>query len=224
MRLSKSQFVLGLQCHKAMWLYQHRRWLMAPTAPRLQAIFDRGHEIGELARTRFPGGRLIAEDHEHIPEAIDATGRAVREGVGTIYEAAVVFDGVLVRADILDRRKDGGWDLIEVKSSRGLKATYVDDLAIQTYTLRGAGFRVERALLMHLNPKGAGGGQEDCFKFADLTEKVEKRLEGVAREVRAQRVVSGLSSPPAIEVGRHCYNPYECRFKALCWEVGGAGQ
>lgn len=216
MRLSKSQFVLGLQCPKAMWLYQHRRWLMSPAPPRLQGIFDRGHEIGEEARTRFPGGRLIAEDHEHIPEALEATAWAVSEGVGIIYEAAALFDGVLVRADILERKPDGGWNLIEVKSSRGLKDAYLHDLAIQVYTLRGVGFRVERAVLMHLNPKN-GGSPEDRFTLADMTEKVEQRLERVAGEVRGLQAVSGCESAPDIGVGRHCDSPYECRFKAYCW-------
>lgn len=222
MRLSKSQFVLGLQCPKAMWLYQHRRWLMSPAPPRLQGIFDRGHEVGEEARTRFPGGRLIAEDHEHIPEALEATARAVSEGVGIIYEAAALFDGILIRADILERKPDGGWDLIEVKSSRGLKDAYLHDLAIQVYTLRGAGFRVERATLMHLNPKNMGESLEKRFAFADMTERVEQRLGSVASEVRGLQVVSGCESAPVIGVGRHCDRPYECRFKASCLASQGA--
>ena len=63
MTLSKSQYLRGLQCHKNLWLYRHRPELATPPSPSLQAIFDQGHEVGELAWKRFPGGVLIKEDH-----------------------------------------------------------------------------------------------------------------------------------------------------------------
>ena len=50
-RLSKSKYVAGLQCHRRLWLEFHE-----PDAPELeptaavQAIFDQGHLVGELAR------------------------------------------------------------------------------------------------------------------------------------------------------------------------------
>ena len=39
----------------------------------LQAVFDAGHEVGKIACERFPGGRLVAHDHLHIPEALEET-------------------------------------------------------------------------------------------------------------------------------------------------------
>jgi len=48
--LSKSRFVAGWQCHRLLWWLVHE-----PEAPELvpdaslQAIFDRGHAVGEAA-------------------------------------------------------------------------------------------------------------------------------------------------------------------------------
>ncbi|MHC4769512.1 MAG: DUF2779 domain-containing protein, partial [Planctomycetota bacterium] len=59
-QLSKSRFVAGSQCHKLLWWKVHE-----PDAEELQPDkvlqdrFDQGRAVGELARTLFPGGRLI---------------------------------------------------------------------------------------------------------------------------------------------------------------------
>ena len=58
--LSKSRVMAGLQCPKRLWWTVHE-----PTAPELepdetlQAFFDDGHLVGEVARTYVPGGVLI---------------------------------------------------------------------------------------------------------------------------------------------------------------------
>src|SRR5690242_21282070 len=68
-RLSKSRFTSGVQCHKKLWWEIHE-----PGAPELQPdkvlrdLFDQGHQVGALARTRFPGGVLIDRSEEHTSE------------------------------------------------------------------------------------------------------------------------------------------------------------
>ena len=150
MSLSKSQYVRGLQCRKSLWLYNHRKDLTPPTPPALQMIFDQGQEIGRLAWKRFPGGRLIEEDYSHPKEALQATRAAAEDGAKILYEAAVLFDDVLVRVDILVRNGDGSWDIVEVKSSTNSKDVYLKDLSIQRYVLEGGGFRVRKTILTYI--------------------------------------------------------------------------
>ena len=58
--LSKSRFCAGLQCLRQLWWRVHE-----PDAPELrpdpdlQTVFDRGHRVGDAARTAFPGGVLV---------------------------------------------------------------------------------------------------------------------------------------------------------------------
>lgn len=221
-RLSKSQYVMGLQCDKALWLYRHRKDLIPPTPPGLQQIFDQGQDIGRLAWKRFPKGRLIAENHRQAEQALKSTAEAIAAGVGVLYEAGAVFDGVLVRSDILQKNKDGSWDLIEVKSSSGVKDVYLHDLAIQRYVLEGAGFKVRKTILMHVNTAYVRRGAIDpaaFFSLADETVAVKTLLKAVPKEVARLHKITALKSSPAIEIGPHCDTPYECRFKDHCWEA-----
>ena len=193
--MSKSQYVTGLQCPKALWLYRYRKDLMPPTPPGLQQIFDQGHVVGELAWKRFPGGTLIAEDHLQTEQAIKSTTKAVAAGANVLYEAGAISDGVLVRSDIIQKNKDGSWDLIEVKSSSGVKDVYLHDLAIQRYVLEGAGFRIRKTILMHVNTSYVRRGVIDpmgFFTLADVTAVVKTMLKAVPKEVARLHVVTAL--------------------------------
>ena len=60
--LSKSRFLAGLQCPLRLWYQCYDRQLAREIPPGQQALFDSGHEVGELATRRYPGGRLIEEE------------------------------------------------------------------------------------------------------------------------------------------------------------------
>ena len=144
-RLSKSKFVSGLQCLKRLYLEVHRPQLATPPDAGLQAILDMGTEVGALARRRFPGGALVTAGHRQREAALAQTARLIDDpAVPAIFEGAFLHEGVLVRADILERIQTSGgvppaWRLIEVKSSTKDKDVHLNDLAIQTHVLLGAG-------------------------------------------------------------------------------------
>ena len=78
--LSKSRYISGTQCYLRLWYDSYARDLAPAPDLALQAVFDTGHEVGEMARRRFPGGHLVAHDHRHVPEALagDASGHRSR--------------------------------------------------------------------------------------------------------------------------------------------------
>ena len=49
-KLSKSTFIKGLQCEKALYLYKHHYKLKDPISSSLQATFDQGTNIGILSQ------------------------------------------------------------------------------------------------------------------------------------------------------------------------------
>ena len=52
--ISKSTFLMGCQCRKLLWFrYNAKDQVPAPDAQQ-QAIFDQGHEVGQLARQLLP--------------------------------------------------------------------------------------------------------------------------------------------------------------------------
>ena len=219
--LSKSRFISGSQCHLKLWYDSYERDLAPPPDARLQAMFDTGHEVGELACRRHPGGHAIAHDHRHVREALEETREVIAAGtVPAIFEAAFRHGNVLVRADILERLPGGGWRLGEVKSSTRVKDHFVLDLAVQLWVLRGAGLDVREAEVITLNRNyvydGVSLDLDALFKRHPLTAEAESLEESIVCRVRELLALLGRPDAPQIEPGKQCFKPYRCAYYGHC--------
>jgi predicted RecB family nuclease len=215
-RLTKTKYMCGLQCHKRLWWEMHE-----PEAPELepdaalQALFDSGSRVGEIAREHVPGGVLIDVPYYRPAERVEATRRALAAGATVVYEAAFREDNIFVATDILSRRARGRFTLTEVKSSTEVKPQYLSDAAVQTYVARRAGLVVDRVELMHLNRACTYPDLSNLFVRANVTAKVERLLPDVPAE--AARQLAMLRGPlPDVEPGAQCSSPYECPFIGRC--------
>ncbi len=225
-RLSKSKFLSGLQCPKRLYLEIRAPELATEPDAQTQAILEMGTSLGELARQRYPGGVLVDADHRHAAEALRRTAELLHDPkVPTIFEGAFEFEQVLIRVDILERvslGQDGAcaWRLVEVKSSARVKDVHLDDLALQTHVLTGAGLAVSASCLMHINTRYVySGGEVDLsalFCIRDLTREVAVKQPEVPARLSGMRTMLLAPLPPAIEPDGHCHTPYECRFWDHC--------
>ena len=59
MILSKSRYLRGLQCPKALWLIKHRPDLRAESGKTQEVMFEKGRTVGKLARGLFGGGDRV---------------------------------------------------------------------------------------------------------------------------------------------------------------------
>jgi hypothetical protein len=219
--LSKSRFMAGLQCHKRLYLGCFHFDLADPLDEGRQAILDSGTQIGELARDLYPDGVLIEEDHLHHGKAVSSTEKALADpSVPAIYEAAFVYDGVRIRADILKRSGIDTFDLIEVKSGTGVKKEHIPDVAIQLYVLLGCGISIERVCLCHLNKEYIyQGGDYDLsqlFLIEDVTEKAQELQPDIPLLLEAMRLPLWGLEAPDIKPMRQCSKPYQCEFYGHC--------
>ena len=99
--LSKSSFVKGLQCHKALYLKMFHPALEDKISEATQALFDSGTEIGKLATSLFPGGEDFSP---FIPGQIGKVLLETRwliKQKSTIYEAGFSAQNLLCFVDIL---------------------------------------------------------------------------------------------------------------------------
>ena len=220
-RLSKSTYLTGKQCHLRLWHNFHASHLAIPVDDTLQLVFDTGHEVGELACRRYPDGHLIAHDHKHVPEALEETRRVIDAGAApALFEAAFQHEHVLVRADVLERLSDGGWRLVEVKSTTNIKDVFVLDVAVQLWVLRGAGLDVREAGVLTLNRDyvydGVRLGVDALFKLHPVFDEATALLEGIGGEAREMRAMLAESAAPAIAPGDHCFTPYNCPYYTHC--------
>ena len=136
----------GLQCHKRLWYEENHQDKKPDTTISQRRLFDQSKKVGILARSHFPEGVLI--NTTDPANAVEQTKAAIERGDACIFEAAFIFNDVLVRCDILQKDANS-WRIIEVKAStvnRTIKASkivkeeYLHDLAIQKYVLTGQGF------------------------------------------------------------------------------------
>jgi hypothetical protein len=219
--LSKSRFLAGLQCPLRLWHQCYNPHLAAEVSPVQQALFDTGHEVGRLATTLFPGGRLIEEDYIHHNKAVIATKEAMNNpAVPAIFEAAFLHNGVRIRADILERLTNGTWNLIEVKSSASVKEVHLPDIGIQYYVINGAGFRIARAGIMHLNNQYVYDGKNlepgGLFSFSDLIERAIQAQEQISDELHSQKQMLKAGEAPEVVPSRFCSSPHYCEFREHC--------
>jgi len=220
--LSKSRFQAGLQCLKRLYLECYSRDLADPIDPATQAIFDSGTAVGEKARLRFPGGRLVEESHLEHDRAIATTQTLLSDpSVPALYEAAVNFQGIRARFDILVRKDGQVFDLIEVKSSTSVKEEHYTDVAVQIYAAEGSGIAIDRAYLMHINNtyvyQGGEHDLEELFTLADVTETARNYVaERMAGDLAEMWATLDLDNPPDIDTGKHCKAPYICSFFGHC--------
>ena len=221
-RLSKSRYMAGKQCHLRLWNECFARELATPIDEAQQAIFDTGHEVGELAMGRYPGGVMIAEGPRELAAARERTSAVMAGDAPAIFEAAFEHQGVTCRVDVLVRAPNGEWDLVEVKSTGSAKDVHVEDLAVQAWIVRGAEVKVRSAGILTLNTKYVyKGGELDLgalFKIHDRTDEVAELAEPLSLELLEQKAVLAGERAPEVAPSPHCHKPYPCKFHDHCWE------
>jgi predicted RecB family nuclease len=220
MRISKSKFVAGCQCLKRLYWQVHEPELAAEPDASAYAIMEQGREVGMLARQLFPGGVEVVSDGG-LDQAIRATRELVdNREVLAIFEGVFEHDGVLVRVDVLHRRKDGRWRLIEVKSSTSKKEEHLDDVAIQYRVLSRCGLDVGSCCLAHVNRdyvfSGDGVNPWRFFRIRNVTRLVEKLQPKLTFQLRAAFTVLSMPTAPDIKPGTHCTHPVTCEFYDRC--------
>ncbi|RLD79313.1 MAG: hypothetical protein DRJ15_09690 [Bacteroidetes bacterium] len=219
--LSKSTFIRGNQCLKSLYLNKKRSFLRDRIPKERLIVFQRGHQVGELAQDLFPGGINMSPGHPAAyKKAIINTGEKIKEGFPVIYEAAFQHDQVMIYLDILVHTGTG-WHAYEVKSSGGISETYMMDAALQYHVIKGTGLDITGISLVHIDkgyvledeidPKG-------LFNIIDVTEEALSRQDYVKDQIEREKEALTLEHSPKIDVGPQCREPYDCDFLGHCWK------
>jgi hypothetical protein len=199
MILTKSQYVAGVQCLKRLYLIVNEPQMAAESDACSQTMLAQGREVGLLARQLFPRG--VAVDSRNPEQAIRETRELIANpAVPAIFEGAFEHKGVFVRVDILQRRKDKRWRLIEVKSTADLKDHHLDDVAIQTRIVSRSGVDLAATYLAHVNRdyvfQGGSVDARSFFRMRNLTRRVEKAQSDLGVQLRLE--IRALAMPQAL--------------------------
>lgn len=229
--LSKSKYIRGLQCDRALWLDVHRPSLARYTAEQMRR-FDRGRDFEYAFKSTFPHGIDISSElkrnvdayPEYTARLLDDVGkrRAASAGNGAtndgghgtpcpyevvLFEAGFLYDDVLVLADVVQQREDGTLDIYEVKSGTALSETYRRDAALQHYVISHCR-EIHTFSIVYANPDGG-------FITEDLTEALQTQHDEIERNIAAMKeIIRG--GEPATPTGQHCLEPYACPYQHYC--------
>lgn len=219
--ISKSSFIKGKQCLKSLYLQKKNPELQDPISEGQQAIFNIGHSVGELAQQLFPGGVMAAYDlPEGFMRSINKTKELIEQGSSIIYEAGLMHKITHCFVDILVK-KNNKWSIYEVKSSTSVKEVNIYDAAFQYYVLSNLGLEIEDVSIVYINNQYIRKGDIDVQQLFSIESVFDRiiTIQAVVKNLLSKQI-EALQKPdkPNIDIGTHCFDPYNCNFMGHCWK------
>ncbi|RLG09262.1 DUF2779 domain-containing protein [Candidatus Pacearchaeota archaeon] len=216
--LTKSNYLLGLQCPKLLWVSKNDKERIPKPDEIAHAKFKTGDIIGVLATKVFSDGIDLSE--LDFKENINKTKESL-ELRKPIFEAGFLEEDLFSRGDILLPVGVDEWDIIEVKSATKLKDINIHDVSFQKYVYEKAGLKIRHCILMHINNQYVKSGEiepNELFTQTDITEQVEHFSEGIEKRIENMLKIINSKEEPKCSLGVHCSNPYDCPLKEECWK------
>ena len=205
--LSKSKYIRGLQCDRALWLDVFNPRLARYTAEQMHR-FDRGREFEYAFKDTFPNGiDISAELKRNVDAYPELTSMYLdKEAEVDLFEAGFLYDDVLVLADVVRKNADGTLNIYEVKSGNVLTETYKRDAALQHYVISHCR-SINKFCIVY--------NGENRFDIIDLTEELEEHHDEIARNIAAMKEILSHGEPDT-PTGQHCLEPYACPYQHYC--------
>lgn len=169
-------------------------------------------KVSALAKSLYPTGIEVSAGVPDFDQVLQQSLEAAKAGK-PLFEAGFVYGCGFARVDILNPVARHAWDIVEVKSSTEVKDVNLLDLAFQAFVYNGAGLRIRRCCLMHVNRDYVRHGPVDAKKFFKVVD-VTKDVSGLSRDIEPQleemfRTIRRRLEP-VIQIGPHCSAPYTC--------------
>lgn len=214
-RLTKSKFIRGQQCVKALYLDVYHPELASYPKEVLEK-FRRGRDFEYRAKATFPGGiDLSAELGREVDRYPLLTAELLAaDGPVTLYEAGFLFGEVLVLADVVRKEADGSVYVYEIKNATQAKEVFRHDVCIQHYVIVNSLQQMaaplqlaDFSLLYH--------DEEGNILTTSLLLEAREAMDNISRQV-AHFLDILQHSEPRIEPAEQCDNPYPCPYKDYC--------
>ena len=218
---SKSKYCLAWQCPKLLWLNKFKPELK-PEDPSLQARFDEGNVVGDMAMQLFGDFTEVTAFKDDgkldLNKMQELTKECLANGTENICEASFNYNGLYCAVDIL-RKENGGYAIYEVKSSTHASHIYAVDISYQKYVLEHCGVKITGTYLICIDPEYVRSDELDIHKFfqiIDMSRDVNDELQNVPSLLRKAEQIYSLKDEPKKDIGEHCRDPYECAFWGYC--------
>ena len=205
-RLTKSKYIRGLQCIKAMYLdvYEPDKALYSwDTLTK----FKEGRNFEQKIKNKFANGIDVSQLVHSTFEAPELTASLLADSHDvTLFEAGFLYNEVLILADIVHKHNDIV-DIYEIKHSTQVSDTIINDAAIQYYVTAHC-TELNSFNIIHNN-----GNEEG--QYVDVTSQIKELQTTVENNVTEfLNILQGFE--PNVATGSQCLAPYECPYKKYC--------
>ena len=208
-RLTKSKFILGLQCEKALYLDVYKPQL-AWFSPETLARFRRGRDFESLIKARFLDGiDISARLGKNIQKYPELTADLLsKSGEVNLFEAGFVYNEILVLADVVHKDADGSLSIFEIKNSPSVKDVFRRDVCIQHYVISHCVDNITSFSVIYNDGNDNPLYEELLPEARDAEPLIAKQVE------RFHEVLQGME--PTIAIGDQCQTPYDCPYRKYC--------
>lgn len=218
MNLSKTQYLAGLQCEKALWLELNGVPKPDPGLRQLY-MFEMGHAIERYAHKLFPEGIHVGDCYNNFQDNLQLTAQELNGGTSTLFEATFAGRHTHCRSDIVQKVSRNQLNINEIKMSTKIKNMHFDDLAFQRYCAKCSGHKINSTFLMHINREYVRKGDIDSTKLftsVDMTDDVAFMSVEVPLIIKKLLKAAGTAKPPKIMINSQCKTPYKCSYYDYC--------
>jgi hypothetical protein len=160
------------------------------------------------------------ENDTNKGRAIEYTKELIEKRTPVIYEATLEFSGVMVMVDILVLTNDG-YFAYEVKSSVKISEIYIKDACLQFYVAKNCLPTLKDFFIVTINDAYVFAGTlkvKELFKRRSILKDALRNYEYVRTRLQEANELLEQNVIPNIDIGKHCFTPYDCDFFGTCWK------
>jgi hypothetical protein len=207
--LTKSKYIKGLQCKKALYLDTYKRNL-GVFSPETLNKFKQGRAFEANFKAKFTNGIALDKQLGWAMDKYPSTTKKIlaENREIAIFEAGFIHNETLVLTDVLVKNKDQSITIYEIKNMSKLTDVVLQDMSVQYYVCQSNLGNIQSFNIV-LND-----GKDD-FVVMDVTDELQRNRDFVIEHIADLKKVL-QSGEPKIPVGEQCNFPYECEFKAYC--------
>lgn len=206
--LTKSKFILGLQCEKALYLNVFYPKL-AYYPPETLALFRKGRDFETKIKALFPKGVDVSKTLGMRMNQYPILTKQLLSQPGeiTLYEAGFLYNEVLVLADVLHKDDYGKISIYEIKNSLSMKEVFLRDVSIQHYVISHC-IGIDSFSVIY------NDGNDNPI-YEDILPAAQEAEPTIAAQVENfKAMLHGFT--PEVTMGDHCHTPYDCPFLRHC--------
>ena len=212
MRLSKSDYMLGTFCPKALWIKKHKKELLEDSE---DAWSFYGSDIQYWAQKLYPDGIEVDVPTWEVDKGAELTEKLSEKNSVLFKAVAKLESGEFCRLDIL--QKDGSkWNLIVIKGTTHVKDEHLKDLAFQYFVFSNAGYKLKDCYVLHLNKaykRKKKINLKKLFTLENVTTDVMAQYDNMVEEKAKLLMLQNKSEEPQIQISKKCQ---DCDFYNYC--------